>query len=178
LLWARWNVAVRFGRSRSYPRKGDVQKHVREHVLAGSAIFTDALKSYDGLSEFQPEVIDHAVSYVEGEIHTNGRENFWSLLERGLHGTYISVEPFHLFRYLDEQAFRFNKRHTMDADRFVQLCSNVVGKRLDWKLSLIRTAWNASTAARKTPLSRSNRVYFYPHPQARAMARRTTLLEP
>jgi transposase-like protein len=114
-------------------RKGDVQKHVREHVLAGSAIFTDALKSYDGLDEFQHEVIDHAVAYVEGEVHTNGMENFWSLLKRGLHGTYVSVEPFHLFRYLDEQAFRFNKRHTTDTDRFVQLCSNVTGKRLDWK---------------------------------------------
>jgi transposase-like protein len=111
-------------------RKGDVQKHVREHVLAGSALFTDALKSYEGLSEFQHEVIDHAVAYVDGEFHTNGMENFWSLLKRALHGTYVSVEPFHLFRYLDEQAFRFNKRHTTDADRFIQLCSNITGKRL------------------------------------------------
>lgn len=77
-------------------------------------------------------MIDHAVAYVDGGIHTNGMENFWSLLKRGLHGTYVSVEPFHLFRYLDEQAFRFNKRHTTDADRFVQLCANVVGKRLTW----------------------------------------------
>ena len=60
-------------------------------------------------------------------------ENFWSLLKRGLHGTYISVAPFHLFRYLDEQAFRYNKRETTDADRFVQLCPNVVGRRLTWK---------------------------------------------
>jgi hypothetical protein len=59
-------------------------------------------------------------------------ENFWSLLKRGLNGTYVSVEPFHLFRYLDEQAFRFNKRHTTDSDRFVQLCYSVTGKRLDW----------------------------------------------
>jgi hypothetical protein len=72
------------------------------------------------------------VEYVNGKVHTNGMENFWSLLKRGLHGTYVSVEPFHLFRYLDEQTFRFNKRHTTDADRFVQLCSNVAGKRLDW----------------------------------------------
>jgi transposase-like protein len=62
--------------------KGDVQGHVREHVLAGSAIFTDALKSYEGLSEFQHEVIDHAVAYVDGEVHTNGMENFWSLLKK------------------------------------------------------------------------------------------------
>ena len=60
-------------------------------------------------------------------------ENFWSLLKRGLHGTYISVEQFHLFRYLDEQAFRYNKRHATEADHFVQLCSSVAGRRLTWK---------------------------------------------
>jgi hypothetical protein len=83
---------------------------VRERILAGSALFADALKSYEGLNEFQHEVVDHAVEYVRGEVHTNGMENFWSRLKRGLHGTYISAEPFHLFRYLDEQAFRLNKR--------------------------------------------------------------------
>jgi transposase-like protein len=113
-------------------KKGALQSEIREHVLAGSALFTDALKSYEGLDEFQHEVVDHAVEYVRGEVHTNGMENFWSLLKRGLNGTYVSVEPFHLFRYLDEQAFRFNKRHTTDADRFVQLCSSVAGKRLTW----------------------------------------------
>jgi transposase-like protein len=113
-------------------RKQALQSEIREHVLAGSAIFTDELKSYEGLDEFQHEVINHAVAYVDGEVHTNGMENFWSLLKRGLHGTYVSVEPFHLYRYLDEQVFRFNKRHTTDADRFVQLCSNVAGKRLTW----------------------------------------------
>jgi transposase-like protein len=113
-------------------RKGDVQSHVREHVLAGSALFTDALKSYEGLSEFQHEVIDHAVAYVDGEVHTNSMENFWSLLKRGLHGTYVSVEPYHLFRYLDEQCFRFNKREFTDADRFLMVCNRVAGKRLTW----------------------------------------------
>ncbi len=91
-------------------RKKTLQGELREHVLAGSAIFTDALKSYDGLDEFQHEVIDHAVEYVRGEVHTNGLENFWSLVKRGLKGTYVSVEPFHLFRYLDEQGFRYNNR--------------------------------------------------------------------
>ena len=113
-------------------RKGDVQAHVREHVAAGSELFTDALKSYDGLNEFQHQVIDHAEAYVDGQVHTNGCENFWSLLKRGIHGTYVSVEPYHLFRYLDEQVFRFNKRKSTDADRFVQLCSNVAGRRLTW----------------------------------------------
>jgi transposase-like protein len=114
-------------------KKKALQSEIREHVLAGSVIFTDALKSYDGLDEFQHEVIDHAVSYVDGEVHTNGLENFWSLLKRGLHGTYISVEPFHLFRYVDEQAFRFNNRKGMnDFDRFKLAMSQIVGKRLTW----------------------------------------------
>ncbi|MBI1897254.1 MAG: IS1595 family transposase [Acidobacteria bacterium] len=91
-------------------RKKALQGELRERVLAGSTIFTDALQSYNGLDEFQHAVIDHAVSYVNGEVHTNGLENFWSLLKRGLHGTYVSVEPYHLFRYLDEQAYRFNNR--------------------------------------------------------------------
>src|ERR1019366_9135604 len=71
------------------------------------------------LLEKKHDVVDHAVEYVRDNVHTNGCENFWSLLKRGLHGTYISVEPFHLFRYVDEQAFRFNNRHTNDAERFV-----------------------------------------------------------
>ena len=77
--------------------------------------------------EFRHQVIDHAEAYVDGQVHTNGCENFWSLLKRGLKGTYVSVESFHLFHYLDEQVFRFNKRKATDADRFVQLCSNVAG---------------------------------------------------
>jgi transposase-like protein len=115
-------------------KKKTLQSEVRDHVLAGSAIFTDALKSYEGLDEFQHEVIDHAVEYVRGEVHTNGLENFWSLVKRGLNGTYISVEPFHLFRYLDEQAYRYNNRKGMnDAQRFVDVMRNTGGKRLTWK---------------------------------------------
>jgi hypothetical protein len=62
-------------------------------------------------------MVDHAVEYVSGRIHTNGIECFWSLLKRGLKGTYISVEPFHLGRYVDEQVFRFNERKGSDSDR-------------------------------------------------------------
>jgi transposase-like protein len=113
-------------------KKKTLQKSLREHVVAGSAIFTDALKSYEGLNEFQHEVIDHAVAYVEGEVHTNSMENFWSLLKRGLKGTYVSVEPFHLFRYLDEQGYRFNNRHLTDAQRLDVAVSQIVGKRLTW----------------------------------------------
>jgi transposase-like protein len=97
-------------------RKADVQVLVRENVEAGSNLYTDALKSYDGLSEFTRQVVDHAVEYVNGQIHTNGCENFWSLLKRGLKGTYVSVEPFHLFQYVDEQAFRYNHRKHADGE--------------------------------------------------------------
>ena len=113
-------------------KKKTLQKEVREHALAGSALFTDSLKSYEGLDEFQHEVVDHALAYVDGEIHTNGLENFWSLLKRGLKGTYVSVEPYHLFRYLDEQGYRFNNRWMTDGQRFSMAVKQIVGKRLTW----------------------------------------------
>ena len=104
---------------------------------AGSALYTDALLSYRGLeSEYAHQVIDHAVAYVDGQVHTNGMENFWSLLRRGVKGTYVSVEPYHLFRYVDEQAFRFNNRRDskgdklVDAERFEIALSQIAGKRL------------------------------------------------
>ena len=111
---------------------------VREHVEAGSALYSDALQSYDGLArDYAHQVIDHAERYVDGLVHTNGLENFWSLLKRSISGTYVSVEPFHLFRYLDEQSFRYNnrktnKRNVTDADRFNLAMSNIVGKRLTY----------------------------------------------
>jgi transposase-like protein len=115
-------------------RKPELQALVREHVEPKSALYSDALKSYDGLSEdYAHQVIDHAIEYVRGNVHTNGLENFWSLLKRGLHGTYISVEPFHLFRYVDEQAFRFNNREMTDSERFSFVCTQVTGRRLTWK---------------------------------------------
>ncbi len=120
-------------------RKPELQAMVREHVEPNSALYTDALKSYDGLSEeYAHQVIDHAIEYVQENVHTNGLENFWSLLKRGINGTYISVEPFHLFRYVDEQAFRFNNRKTAegetisDAERFNVAVSQIVGRRLTY----------------------------------------------
>jgi transposase-like protein len=114
-------------------KKKALQSEVRKHVEAGSALYTHALKSYEGLSEFEHQVVDHAVKYVDGKIHTNGLENFWSLLKRGLNGTYVSVEPFHLFRYLDEQAFRYNNREEMnDSDRFDLAVRQIVGKRVTY----------------------------------------------
>jgi transposase-like protein len=96
-------------------RKPELQSLVRENVEAGANLYSDALKSYEGLDEFTHQVIDHAVAYVDGQVHTNSMENFWSLLKRGLKGTYVSVEPFHLFRYVDEQAFRHNNRQNFGA---------------------------------------------------------------
>src|SRR5664280_531904 len=114
-------------------RKQELQKQIRDHVEAGAAIFTDELLSYDGLeSDYQHAVINHAVEYVNENVHTNGMENFWSLLKRGLHGTYISVEPFHLFRYIDEQAFRFDYRKLNDAERFDLGVRGIIGKRLTY----------------------------------------------
>jgi hypothetical protein len=79
-------------------------------------------------------VVDHAEAYVDGAVHTNGLENFWSLLKRALKGTYVSVETFHLFRYLDEQAYRFNSRRGTDAGRFLAACAKVFGKRLTYNV--------------------------------------------
>jgi transposase-like protein len=112
-------------------KKSALQAEIRKHVEAGSALYTDALLSYEGLAgEYAHQVVDHAVEYVKGKVHTNGLENFWSLLKRGISGTYVSVEPFHLFRYLDEQAFRFNERKHTDAERADRVMSFVAGKRL------------------------------------------------
>src|SRR5262249_27522617 len=112
-------------------RRAGLHKHVRNEVVEGSEVFTDALPSYSGLeNEYIHKVIDHAECYAKGHVHTNGIENFWSLLKRGIKGTYVSVEPFHLFRYLDEQAFRFNERKDNDAGRFVKVVTGVIGKGL------------------------------------------------
>ncbi len=112
-------------------RRSQLDSTVRENVEKGSEVITDAFLSYSKLNdEFVHQVIDHAESYAEGHVHTNGLENFWSLLKRGIKGTYVSVEPFHLFRYLDEQAFRFNERKDDDKGRFLKAIASFAGKRL------------------------------------------------
>jgi transposase-like protein len=114
-------------------KKSAIQAEVRKHVEAGSALYSDALLSYDGLErEYAHQIIDHAVKYAEGNVHTNGLENFWSLLKRSISGTYVSVEPFHLFRYLDEQTYRFNNRKLTDGERFSMAVDGIVGKRLTY----------------------------------------------
>lgn len=107
---------------------------VRRNVERGATVYTDAHAGYSDL--FLTHVhraIDHATRYVEGRVHTNGLENFWSLLKRALRGTYVQVAPFHLRRYLDEQAYRFNWRKTSDASRFWGVLQSVVGRRLTYR---------------------------------------------
>jgi len=116
-------------------KKHALQAEVRKNVKAGSALYTDFLLSYEGLAgDYAHKVVDHAVEYVNGNVHTNGLENYWALLKRTISGTYVSVEPYHLFRYLDEQAYRFNNRdkEMTDFDRFKLAASQIVGKRLTW----------------------------------------------
>jgi len=97
-------------------------------------VFTDALLSYDGLKDaYTHNVIDHAIAYADGKVHTNGLENFWSLLKRGIKGTYVCPAPFHLFRYLDEQATRFNERKDCDQGRFLSTMQRVSKRRLTYK---------------------------------------------
>ena len=130
---------VRVGVVHNVKRK-TLSPTVRQHVEAGADVFTDALASYADLRvDYSHQVIDHAESYAKGRVHTNGLENFWSLLKRGIKGTYVSVEPFHLFRYLDEQALRFNLRKMTDASRFLAVLRTIVGRRLTYQ-SLIGQA--------------------------------------
>jgi transposase-like protein len=115
-------------------KMGTVQYEIRQFVTPGSNVFTDTHPSYNGLNtQYVHAAIDHAREYVRGNVHTNGLENFWCLLKRTLKGTYVSVEPFHLFRYLDEQVFRFNYREHDDAWRFLKAAGSIIGKRLTYK---------------------------------------------
>jgi hypothetical protein len=117
--------------------KKTMHRIISENVFPGTWVMTDEFVNYDGLSSsYTHNVVNHLERYVQGNVHTNGIENFWSLLKRSLGGTYVSVEPFHLFRYVDEQAFRFNHRKDAagnvlnDSDRFQLALSKIAGKRL------------------------------------------------
>ncbi|RJQ07619.1 MAG: IS1595 family transposase [Dehalococcoidia bacterium] len=117
------------------PKRRTIQPKLHENIAEGSNVYTDGAGGYRYMADvFSHGVVNHdAGEYViDGGVHTNGIENFWSLLKRGLHGTYISVEPFHLFRYLDEQVFRFNSRDLTDGDRFLVLMRSLAGKRLTY----------------------------------------------
>jgi transposase-like protein len=107
---------------------------IKQNVEEQSHLYTDALPSYASMNhKYHHQFIDHSESYARGAVHTNGLENFWSLLKRAICGTYVAVEPFHLFRYLDEQAFRFNNRTIDDAGRFLLAAAAIFGKRLTYK---------------------------------------------
>ena len=110
-----------------------IEKAVKEHVVPGSNLFSDEANAYVKVGkEYAHQVINHAETYVRGNVHTNSIENYWSLLKRGIKGTYVSVEPFHLFRYLDEQSFRFNTRKDNDQGRFMTALSQISGKRVQY----------------------------------------------
>ena len=107
--------------------------NIERYVAPTATIYTDEFKAYALLGrKYDHHVIDHVVSYVEGNIHTNSIENFWSLLKLGLRGTYVSVEPFHLYRYVEEQVFRFNERKATDGERFQLALSKIVNKRIKY----------------------------------------------
>jgi transposase-like protein len=109
---------------------------ILKEVNHGTNVYTDQSTAYDGLAaKYTHQFVNHLEGYVDGRVHTNGLENFWSLLKRGLNGTYVAVEPFHLFRYVDEQVFRYNNRGTRkekisDSQRFELALSQIAGKRL------------------------------------------------
>jgi transposase-like protein len=123
-------------------RKGIVQAEVRRNVEPGSRLYADAFGSYEGLAaDYIHGVVDHSEKYVEGRIHTNGLENFWSLFKRCIYGTHHSVHPLHLDRYIDETAYRFNSRGQSDTDRFADATRRTHGKRLTWKELTASQAW-------------------------------------
>jgi transposase-like protein len=115
-------------------KKHHLEPEVHANIEPGAEVFTDALRSYDALGKtFVHQVINHAEEYAHGKVHTNGLENFWSLLKRTIRGTYVNVEPFHLFRYLDEQSWRFNNRKITDGMRFWFALRTVIGRRLTYR---------------------------------------------
>lgn len=114
-------------------KRKDLHPHVHANVKRGAKVYTDKANAYTGLEKaFEHAVIDHAVKYVDGQVHTNTLENFWSLLKRAIKGTYVSVDPIHLFRYVDEQVYRFNNREGNDLSRFVGVLKDVLGRRLTY----------------------------------------------
>jgi transposase-like protein len=119
-------------------KRETLQNEILKNVKYGSAVYTDQAVGYDNLKfRYIHDTVNHAETYVKGRVHTNGLENFWSLMKRNLSGTYVAVEPFHLDRYLDEQMFRFNNRATKDnplndSDRFLLALSQVANKRLTY----------------------------------------------
>jgi len=110
-----------------------MRENVLPHVEPGSTLYTDEYGVQWTTDGFINEIVNHAETYVRDNVHTNGMENFWSLLKRSISGTYVSVEPFHLFLYVDEQAWRFNCRKMTDGERFTEAMRQIVGRRLTYE---------------------------------------------
>lgn len=124
-------------RAQVVPRTDDITlvDNVRRHVDGGANVYTDAAPAYNTVClTHLHQFVDHLTTYVAGKVHTNGIENFWSLLKRSLKGTYVAVAPFHLERYVDEQAFRYNQRTSNDAGRFSRVLNATLGKRLTYRV--------------------------------------------
>jgi len=136
-------------------KKATMAPEIAAHVEAGSTVHSDEFGSAWRMDDrYQHQMVNHLETYVNGNVHTNGVENFWLLLKRGINGTYVAVEPFHLFRYVDEQAFRFNARKddqsdvVSDFDRFKLALSQIIGKRLTYKALIGK---EAETPTEETP---------------------------
>ncbi|MDX2149175.1 MAG: IS1595 family transposase [Bryobacteraceae bacterium] len=133
--------------------RASIAPEVQSAVEKGSTIHSDEHGTQWRMEDYEHNVVNHAEAYVKDNVHTNGLENFWSLLKRGIGGTYVSVEPFHLFRYIDEQAFRFNNRLDVDglkipdSERFRTALSQVVGRRLTYEALIGKEAETASEEA-------------------------------
>ena len=131
-------------------KRETLQSEVLKNVKYGTAVYSDEAVGYDRMNWwYVHEVVNHSETYVKGQVHTNGLENFWSLLKRTLSGTYVAVEPFHLDRYIDEQIFRYNNRGTKeepltDADRFSLALTQIANKRLTYAKLTGKTAEGAS----------------------------------
>jgi transposase-like protein len=127
-------------------KRETLQNTILDNVTPFAKVYTDEAVQYDKLEKnFVHKVVNHMQEYVNGQVHTQGIDNYWSLLKRTLRGTYIAVEPFHLSRYLDEQAFRYNNRATKDnplddGDRFAAMVSQIVGRRLTYNQLTGKTA--------------------------------------
>ncbi len=120
-------------------KRETLQKLILDNVTPFAKVYTDEAGAYDLLHKrFVHKIVNHMQEYVKDQVHTQGLDNYWSLLKRTLRGTYIAVEPFHLDRYLDEQAFRYNNRATKDnpindGDRFALAVTQILGRRLTYK---------------------------------------------
>jgi transposase-like protein len=120
-------------------RRGTLLPSIERHVAIGATLYTDSLRSYQEAKErYVHLVINHAKAYVQGRVHTNNIENFWSVLKRTLGGTYVAPRPKHLDAYLDEQVFRFNERAETDGPRFAKALKGADGRRVTYKQLIVK----------------------------------------